>query len=132
MPGCLRECADGADLEGHLRGPHQGKLWQGAGRLCLGQSAETRSADRSPAFGAGGRSDHAEGSDMRRIRAIVAESERDAMKNLRYIVLHAVAAAAFIFLLQRYGLSASLESSLLWALTFGGCAAGLAYSQVNR
>ena len=54
------------------------------------------------------------------------------MKNLRYIVLHAVAAAAFIFLLQRYGLSASLESSLLWALTFGGCAAGLAYSQSKR
>ena len=70
---------------------------------------------------------------MRRARAIVADkTERGAMKNLRYIVLHAVAAAAFIFLLQRYGLSASLESSLLWALTFGGCAAGLAYSQVNR
>jgi hypothetical protein len=69
---------------------------------------------------------------MKRARSIVAETEKGAMKNLRYIVLHAVAAAAFIFLLQRYGLSASLESSLLWALTFGGCAAGLAYSQVNR
>jgi hypothetical protein len=55
-----------------------------------------------------------------------------AMKNWRYMALHAVAAAAFIFLLQRYALSASLESSLLWALTFGGCAAGLAYSQSNR
>jgi hypothetical protein len=55
-----------------------------------------------------------------------------AMKNWRYIALHAVAASAFIFLLQRYALSASLESSLLWALTFGGCAAGLAYSQSNR
>ena len=55
-----------------------------------------------------------------------------AMKNWRYIGMHAVAAAAFIFLLQRYALSATLESSLLWALTFGGCAAGLAYSQVNR
>ena len=54
------------------------------------------------------------------------------MKNWRYIGLHAVAAGAFIFLLQRYALSASLESSLLWALTFGGCAAGLAYSQANR
>ena len=71
---------------------------------------------------------------MKRARAIAAdETERaSAMKNLRYIVLHAVAAAAFIFLLQRYVLSASLESSLLWALTFGGCAAGLAYSQANR
>ena len=55
-----------------------------------------------------------------------------AMKDWRYIALHTVAAAAFIFLLQRYGLSASLESSLLWALTFGGCAAGLAYMQSNR
>ena len=54
------------------------------------------------------------------------------MRNWRYIALHAVAAAVFIFLLQRYGLSASLESSLLWALTFGAGAAGLAYSQANR
>jgi cobalamin synthase len=54
------------------------------------------------------------------------------LKNWRYIGLHAVAAAAFIFLLQRYALSASLESAVLWALTFGGCAAGLAYMQSNR
>jgi hypothetical protein len=54
------------------------------------------------------------------------------MKQWRYIALHAAVAAAFIFLLQRYGLNASLESSLLWALTFGGCAAGLAYAQANR
>jgi hypothetical protein len=55
-----------------------------------------------------------------------------AMKNWRHVALHAVVAAAFIFLLQRYALSASFESALLWALTFGGCAAGLAYSQSNR
>jgi hypothetical protein len=55
-----------------------------------------------------------------------------AMKNWRSIALHTVAAAAFIFLLQRYVLGASLESCLLWALTFGGCAAGLAYMQSNR
>jgi hypothetical protein len=55
-----------------------------------------------------------------------------AMKTWRYMALHAAAAAAFIFLLQRYALSASLETSLLWALTLGGCAAGLAYSQSNR
>jgi hypothetical protein len=53
-------------------------------------------------------------------------------KDWRYVLLHTIVAAAFIFLLQRYALSASLESSLLWALTFGGCAAGLAYSQINR
>jgi hypothetical protein len=63
----------------------------------------------------------------------VSGPERDgAMKNWRYIGMHAVAAAAFIFLLQRYGLNNTLESSLLWALTFGGCAAGLAYAQSNR
>ena len=58
--------------------------------------------------------------------------EGSVMKNWRYIGMHAIAAAAFIFLLQRYALSATLESSLLWALTFGGCAAGLAYAQSNR
>jgi hypothetical protein len=55
-----------------------------------------------------------------------------AMKSWRYIALHTLTAAAFIFLLQRYGLSASLDSSLVWALTFGGCAAGLAFMQSNR
>ena len=70
---------------------------------------------------------------MRRVRAIaIAMTGEAAMKNWRYIAMHAVVAAAFIFTLQRYGLNATLESSLLWALTFGGCAAGLAYSQVNR
>ena len=62
----------------------------------------------------------------------IGQGRVSAMKNWRYIGMHAVAAAAFIFLLQRYGLSATLESSLLWALTFGGCAAGLAYAQSNR
>ncbi len=71
---------------------------------------------------------------MTRDRVAQADGTRrvGAMKNWRYIGLHAVGAAAFIFLLQRYALSASLESSRLWALTFGGCAAGLAYSQANR
>jgi hypothetical protein len=50
----------------------------------------------------------------------------------RTIVLHTLAAAAFIFLLQRYALGATLESSLLWAVVFGGCAAVLATSQANR
>ena len=66
-----------------------------------------------------------------RVRAAPPGSD-GAMKHWRYIVLHTLAAAAFIFLLQRYALSASLESSLLWALTLGGCAAGLAYAQSNR
>jgi hypothetical protein len=60
------------------------------------------------------------------------QQKGSAMKNWRYIGLHTVVAAAFIFLLQRYALSATLESSLLWAVTFGACAAGLAYAQSNR
>ena len=55
-----------------------------------------------------------------------------AMKSWRYIALHSVTAAVFIFLLQRYALNASLESCLLWAVTLGACAAGLAYMQSNR
>jgi hypothetical protein len=54
------------------------------------------------------------------------------MKRWRTIALHTVAAASFMFLLQRFALHASLESSLLWAIVFGGSAAGLAYSQSNR
>jgi len=71
---------------------------------------------------------------MKRARTLQAAGPGSvgAMKNWRYIGLHAAAAAAFIFLLQRYMLGASPESSLLWALTFGGCAAGLAYMQSNR
>jgi hypothetical protein len=54
------------------------------------------------------------------------------MKTWLYIALHTTAAAVFIFALQRFALNASLETSLLWALTLGGCAAGLAYMQSNR
>jgi hypothetical protein len=56
----------------------------------------------------------------------------DAVKKWGFVAMHAAAAAAFIFLLQRFTLNASLESSLLWALTFAVCAAGLAYQQANR
>ena len=52
----------------------------------------------------------------------VAAGREAAVKNWRYIALHSLVAAAFIFTLQRFALSASLESSLVWALTFGGCA----------
>ena len=56
----------------------------------------------------------------------------DPMERSRYIALHAAMAGAFFFLLQRYVFSASLDTSLLWALAFGGCAAVLAYMQSNR
>jgi hypothetical protein len=54
------------------------------------------------------------------------------MQHWRYIALHTLGAGAFIFLLQRYIMGASLDLSLLWALAFGGCAAGLAYRQTHR
>jgi hypothetical protein len=54
------------------------------------------------------------------------------MKNWLYIGMHSAAAAVFFFALQRFALNASLETSLLWALTLGVCAAGLAYMQSNR
>ena len=54
------------------------------------------------------------------------------VKKWGFVAMHSAVAATFIFLLQRYALNASLESALLWALTFGGCAAGLAYSQSKR
>jgi hypothetical protein len=71
---------------------------------------------------------------MKRERILEAPGQGSvgAMKIWRYVALHALAASAFIFLLQRYALNASLESSLLWTVTFGGCAAGLAYMQSNR
>jgi hypothetical protein len=69
---------------------------------------------------------------MKRISGTAGPGSVGAMKNWRRVALHAVAAAAFMFLLQRYAMSMSLDSSLLWALTFGGCAAVLAYLQSNR
>ena len=71
---------------------------------------------------------------MKRERILEAPGQGSvgAMKNWRPIVLHTAAAATFIFLLQRFALSATLESSLLWAIVFGGCAAVLAAMQANR
>jgi hypothetical protein len=68
---------------------------------------------------------------MRDLASSIAQGS-GGMKKWGFIAMHAVAAAAFIFLLQRFGLNASLESSLLWALTFAVCAAGLAYKQTIR
>jgi hypothetical protein len=67
-----------------------------------------------------------------RTLGVAAPGSLVAMKHWRYMAMHSVVAAVFIFVLQRYTLSASLDSSLLWAATFGACAAGLAYMQSNR
>ena len=63
---------------------------------------------------------------------IVSPTGAKPMNKWLYVLLHACVAMAFIFLLQRFFLSATLESSLLWAVVFGGCAAMLAYKQANR
>ena len=52
--------------------------------------------------------------------------------NVRYIVLHALLAAAFIFVLNHFILKTELQSSLTWALVFGAMAAGLAWQQTKR
>jgi hypothetical protein len=41
-------------------------------------------------------------------------------------------ASGSIFTLQRFALHASLQTSPLWALMLGCCAAGLAYTPSNR
>ncbi len=54
------------------------------------------------------------------------------MKKWGFVAMHAALAAAFMFLLQRFVMNATQETSLLWALAFAVCAAGLAYKQANR
>ncbi|SFO23762.1 hypothetical protein SAMN05216330_102351 [Bradyrhizobium sp. Ghvi] len=61
-----------------------------------------------------------------------AKQGSEAVKKWGFVAMHAALAAAFMFLLQRFAMNASQESSLLWALTFAVCAAGLAYKQANR
>lgn len=48
------------------------------------------------------------------------------------ILLHAIAAGAFLFVLQRYALQQTLEVSLIWALGFAAAAAHLAWRQSLR
>jgi len=64
--------------------------------------------------------------------ATPARGGNEAMNKWGFVAMHAAGAAAFMFLIQRFLMSASQETSLLWALTFAVCAAGLAYKQANR
>jgi hypothetical protein len=54
------------------------------------------------------------------------------MMKYRFVPVHAAAAAALVFVLQRFALNAGLETSLTWAFVFGLAAAGLAVMQANR
>lgn len=56
----------------------------------------------------------------------------EAVKKWGFVAMHSALAAAFMFLVQRFVMNATQETSLLWALTFAVCAAGLAYKQANR
>ena len=56
----------------------------------------------------------------------------EAVKKWGFVAMHAAVAAAFMFLLQRFIMNATQETSLLWALIFAVCAAGLAYKQSIR
>ncbi len=66
------------------------------------------------------------------MRDLVVTGGNVAVKKWGFIAMHAAIAAAFMFLLQRYFMNASQETSLLWALFFAVCAAGLAYKQSIR
>jgi hypothetical protein len=68
---------------------------------------------------------------MRDLSSSIVEGN-GAVKKWGFIAMHAAAAAVFMFLLQRFAMHESQETSLLWALTFAVCAAGLAYKQANR
>lgn len=53
-------------------------------------------------------------------------------EKIRYIVLHTLGAAAFIFVLNKFALGTSLESSVFWAIGFGAMAGGLAWQHTQR
>ena len=54
------------------------------------------------------------------------------MSRPTYIILHASAAAAFVFVLQTLVLRETGAKSAAWAIAFGLAAAGLAWHQSNR
>ena len=66
------------------------------------------------------------------MRDLIAIGGSTAVKRWGFVAMHAAIAAAFMFMLQRFVMNATQETSLLWALTFAVCAAGLAYKQANR
>jgi hypothetical protein len=48
------------------------------------------------------------------------------------MLMHALAAAAIFFAFQRYGLGATLETGILWAVVGAAGAAALTWSQHRR
>ena len=66
------------------------------------------------------------------MRDLIAIGGTAVVKKWGFVAMHAAVAATFMFLLQRFFMNASQETSLLWALFFAVCAAGLAYKQSIR
>ena len=64
--------------------------------------------------------------------ATPARGGNEAVNKWGFVAMHAACAAAYMHIILRFVMSASQETSLLWALTFAVCAAGLAYKQANR
>ena len=60
--------------------------------------------------------------------------ERDSIMAGPYarIAMHAGAACAFVFVLQRFVLNQPLETNVLWAFFFAAAAAGLAWTHGRR
>jgi hypothetical protein len=52
--------------------------------------------------------------------------------NARYIALHVLGAAAFIFVLNHFILDTGLQTSLTWGVVFGAMAGVLAWQQTKR
>lgn len=53
-------------------------------------------------------------------------------EKIRYIVLHTLGAAVFIFVLNKLVLGTSMESAILWTVGFGALAGGLAWQHTQR
>jgi hypothetical protein len=54
------------------------------------------------------------------------------MSRAIYILMHALVAGTFVFILQTFALRATADRALIWAIAFGPAAAGLAWHQSNR
>lgn len=53
-------------------------------------------------------------------------------QRIRYVALHVIVAAVFIFVLNFLVLKTELQSAVFWAIGFGAMAGGLAYQQSGR
>ena len=50
----------------------------------------------------------------------------------KYAAIHAAGAAVFFYVLQRYALQATVETSISWALALGVAAAIIGWTQTTR